>query len=264
VAVPGVQPKLSLTLIKKTREHATTRLTIVGALGGQYILKPPSSRFPEMVENEHVTMRMAEALGMRVVPSSLIRLKSGELAYVTQRVDRSATGAKTHMLDMFQITEAVDKYKGSMEQIGKALKAHSANPLLDATYLFDLVLFSFVTGNNDMHLKNFSMIEGPHGWILAPAYDLINVAMVLPEDKEELALTLNGKKRKLQRHDFEQFAKTLDLTPRQISLAFQRLETHIPQALVWLNQSFLSQAIKTAYQQVLEKRLNQIGINPTL
>ena len=107
------------------------------------------------------------------------------------------------------------------------------------------------------------MIEGPHGWILAPAYDLINVAMVLPEDKEELALTLSGKKRKLQRHDFEQFAKALDLTPRQTSVAFQRLVTHIPQALVWLNQSFLSQAMKTDYQQALEKRLNQIVFNPT-
>jgi len=114
VTVPGVQPKLSMTLVKAAKEKADTRLTVVGALGGQYIFKPPSDRFQKMPENEHVTMRIAEAFGIRVVSSSLIRLASGELAYITKRIDRTESGEKIHMLDMFQITEAFDKYKASM------------------------------------------------------------------------------------------------------------------------------------------------------
>ncbi|MEX2514180.1 MAG: HipA domain-containing protein [Cyclobacteriaceae bacterium] len=169
VSVPGVQPKLSLSLVKKTRENPDTRLTVVGALGGQYIFKPPSDRFPKMPENEHLTMRMAESFGIRVVPSSLIRLASGELSYIAKRVDRTEGGGKIHMIDMFQITEAFDKYKSSMEKVGKALGSYSENTMLDKVFYFELVLFCFLTGNNDMHLKNFSMIESPSGWVLALA-----------------------------------------------------------------------------------------------
>ena len=123
VAVPGVQPKLSLTIVKEALANGPRgRLTVVGALGGNYILKPPSANYPEMPENEHVTMRIAEeAFGLRTVPSSLIRLASGELAYITKRIDRTAKGEKIHMLDMFQILEAFDKYKSSMERVGKAI-----------------------------------------------------------------------------------------------------------------------------------------------
>ncbi|MCK4923317.1 MAG: HipA domain-containing protein, partial [Bacteroidales bacterium] len=172
VAVPGVQPKLSMSLVKETKENSDTRLTVVGALGGHYILKPPSDKFPEMPENEHLTMRIAESFGIRVVPSSLIRLLSGELSYITKRVDRKENGEKVHMIDMFQITEAFDKYKSSMEKVGKALDRYSTNTLLDKSYYFDIAIFSFLTGNNDMHLKNFSMIKNPIDWALSPAYDL--------------------------------------------------------------------------------------------
>jgi serine/threonine-protein kinase HipA len=133
VAVPGVQPKLSLTLVTEPLENGGSgRLTVVSALGENYILKPPSDIFPEMPANEHVTMRMAEAFGIRTVPSSPIRLASGELAYITKRVDRTTDGIKTHMIDRFQITEAFDKYKSSMEKVGKALRAHFANTGLDS------------------------------------------------------------------------------------------------------------------------------------
>src|SRR5690606_34491733 len=126
-------------------------LTVVGALGGNYIFKPPSEFFPEMPENEHVTMRIAEAFGINTVQSSLIRLQSGELSYITKRIDRTPEGKKIHMIDMFQITESFDKYKSSMEKVGKALGAYSSKPLLDKLYFLELALFSFITGNNDMH-----------------------------------------------------------------------------------------------------------------
>lgn len=258
IAVPGVQPKLSLSLVNKTKENSVARLTVVGALGGNYILKPPSDRFPEMSENEHVTMRIAEAFGIRVVPSSLIRLLSGELSYITKRIDRTKTGKKIHMLDMFQITEAFDKYKGSMEKVGKALDSYSSNTLLDKTFYFDLALFSFISGNNDMHLKNFSMIEGSSGWVLSPAYDILNVAIVFPEDTEELALTLVGKKKMLKREHFEQLGKGLGLTLKQINGAFNRMMKNKQSALDWIDRSFLSNEMKVAYNEVLEARFKQL------
>ena len=176
VAVTGVQAKLSLTLVKDVLQDGTkSRLTIIGALGGNYIFKPPSEHFKELPQNEHVTMRLAETFGIRTVPSSLIRLQSGELSYITKRIDRKKDGTKIHMIDFFQITEAVDKYKSSMEKVGKALGDYSNNTLLDKLYLFELTLFSFLTGNNDMHLKNFSMINSNGTWLLSPAYDLLNV-----------------------------------------------------------------------------------------
>ncbi|MBL0083935.1 MAG: HipA domain-containing protein [Saprospiraceae bacterium] len=259
VAVPGVQAKLSMSLVKETKEKSDTRLTVVGALGGQYIFKPPSDKYPEMPENEHVTMRIAAAFGIKVVPSSLIRLLSGELSYITKRVDRTETDSKIHMIDMFQITEAFDKYRSSMEKVGKAIGLYSINPLLDKVIYLDLVIFSFLMGNNDMHLKNFSMIEGPSGWVLSPAYDLLNVAIINPDDKEELALTLNGKKRKLRREHFEQLGNDLGLTSKQIRGSFDRMIKNKSKAITWIDQSFLSDEMKKAYKDLLEIKYNQLG-----
>lgn len=260
IAVPGVQPKLSMSVVKETRENSDIRLTVVGALGGQYILKPPSSKYPEMPENEHVTMRIAEAYGIRVVPSSLIRLASGELSYITKRIDRTASGGKIHMIDMFQITEAFDKYISSMEKVGKALHSYSNNTLLDKLFFFELSVFSFLTGNNDMHLKNFSMIESTLSWVLAPAYDLLNVAIVNPDDTEELALTLDGKKKKLKKEHFEKLAKGLGLTDKQIQRVFKRMITNRHKAMEWIDQSFLSAELKTTYKKVVFDRYAQLNL----
>lgn len=260
IAVPGIQAKLSMSLIEETRENTGTRLTVVGALGGNYIFKPPSDKFPEMPQNEHVTMRIAKAFNIQVVPSSLIRLASGELSYITKRVDRSENGEKIHMLDMFQITEAFDKYKSSMEKVGRALHSYSENTLLDKIFYFELSLFSFLTGNNDMHLKNFSMIKSASGWVLAPAYDLLNVAIVLPEDKEELALTIEGKKKKIKQEHFVKLGKGLELTDKQIESVFKRMIKNKPNAIEWIDKSFLSDNMKTAYKEILESRFIQLKL----
>lgn len=255
VTVPGVQPKLSLTLIDDALANGDRgRLTVVGALGGNYIFKPPSTDYPEMPQNEHVTMRIAEAFGIHTVKSSLIRLQSGELSYITKRIDRKESGEKIHMLDMFQIVEAFDKYKSSLEKIGKALNDYSTNTLLDKLYFFELTLFCFLTGNNDMHLKNLSMINENNSWSLSPAYDLLNVHIVNPLDTEELALTLEGKKKKLKKDHFERFGKGLDLTDKQIEGAFSRLAKNKALAFEWVQNSFLSAGLQKAYQGVLEER----------
>jgi serine/threonine-protein kinase HipA len=255
VAVPGVQPKLSLSLVNDTIQNGNIgRLTVVGALGGNYIFKPPSDHFPEIPENEHATMRIAEGFGINVVKSSLIRLQSGELSYITKRIDRKDSGEKIHMLDMFQITEAFDKYKSSMEKIGKALNEYSDNTLLDKVYFLELAIFSFLTGNNDMHLKNFSMINTTDKWILAPAYDLLNVAIVNPDDTEELALTLEGKKKKIKWENFERLGKMLELNDKQIAGIRKRFLKNKNIAIQWIDNSFLSEEYKEKYKILLGER----------
>lgn len=259
VAVPGVQPKLSLTIVKNTIQDGTNgRLTVVGALGGNYIFKPPSEHFSEMPENEHLTMRIAEAFGINTVQSSLIRLQSGELSYISKRIDRTEKGEKIHMLDMFQITEAFDKYKSSMEKIGKALDEYSDNTLLDKLYFLELGIFSFLTGNNDMHLKNFSMIYSAAIWTLAPAYDLLNVAIVNPDDPEELALTLEGKKKKLKWEHFKRLGVSLGLNEKQLKGIAKRFQKNKPIAHGWIDNSFLSDDFKEKYKILLEERYHRL------
>jgi serine/threonine-protein kinase HipA len=260
ITVPGVQAKLSMSLIKEAQETSDSRLTVVGSLGGGYIFKPPSENYPEMPQNEHLTMRIAEAFGIRVVPSSLIKLRSGELSYITKRIDRKEEGEKIHMIDMFQITEAFDKYKSSMERIGKALSNYSDNPFLDILFFFELALFSFLTGNNDMHLKNFSMIESASGWVLSPAYDLLNVTIIYPEDDEELALTMEGKKKKIKRDHFERLGIGLGLTPKQLSGVFKRFQNNKSDAIQWIKNSFLTFEMKEAYTKLLEDRYARIFV----
>ncbi|HCC86007.1 MAG TPA: toxin HipA, partial [Porphyromonadaceae bacterium] len=203
-AITGVQPKLSLHLSGgNKKEGIEQRFTIVGLWGG-YILKPPTALYPQLPEVEDLSMHLAQIARIKTAPHSLIRLKSGNLAYVTKRIDRTKKG-KLAMEDMCQLTERLteDKYHGSYEQIAKAILKYSATPGLDVVNFFEMVLFSFLTGNADMHLKNFSLLEHPGlGMTLSPAYDLVNTALVNPDDDEEMALTLNGKKKKLKREDF--------------------------------------------------------------
>ncbi len=258
ISVPGVQPKLSVSFVNDALDKKESRLTIVGALGGAYIFKPPTKEFESMPENEHVTMRLAELFEIRVVPSSLIRLQSGELGYITKRIDRTESGQKIHMLDMFQILEAFDKYKGSMEKIGKALEKYSANPLLDKLFLFELTLFSFLTGNSDMHLKNFSMFKQDSGWQLAPAYDLLNVNLVMPEDKEELALTLEGKKLKITKDMLDTFGQGIGLNEKQLLRVYQRFFAKQTELENLLQESFLNDLLKRRYLEIVLERYQKL------
>lgn len=252
VSVPGVQPKLSMSIMKNSQKEQ--RLTVVGALGGNYIFKPPSQDYPEMPANEDLTMKMAELFSIDVVPHSLIKLSSGELSYITKRIDRTEDGTKIHMIDMFQVLEAFDKYRGSMERIGKAIQEYADNTFLDILRFYELTLFSYLTGNNDMHLKNFSMVKTSYGWALAPAYDLLNVTIVNPEDKEELALTIAGKKKKITNKLLFEFGIGLGLTNKQIEAVFKRFHELKTDAITLIGSSFLSEDIQKAYVSILEQR----------
>lgn len=252
VSVPGVQPKLSMSVMKNSQKDQ--RLTVVGALGGNYIFKPPSEDYPEMPANEDLTMKMAELFNIDVVTHSLIRLSSGELSYITKRIDRTEDGTKIHMIDMFQVLEAFDKYRGSMERIGKAIQQYADNTFLDILRFYELTLFSYLTGNNDMHLKNFSMVQKSYGWALAPAYDLLNVSIVNPEDKEELALTIAGKKNKISSKLLIDFGLGLGLTKKQIRAAFRRFHELKTDAIALIKSSFLTEDMQKAYVNILEQR----------
>lgn len=258
ISVPGVQPKLSMSLIKDVQEKSDQRLTVVGALGGNFIFKPPTTAFPELLANEHLTMKMAEDFGIPVVPSSLIRLQSGELSYITKRIDRTEELQKIHMLDMFQITEAFDKYKSSMEKVGKAVGDYASNTLLDKLILFEITIFSFLMGNNDMHLKNFSLVESSTGWKLAPAYDLLNVSIANPEDKEELALSLGGKKSRFKKADFVAYGQNLGLTGKQIDGVFKRFMKFKRNGKQWIEHSFLSDDMQESYLNLVNERYTRL------
>ena len=199
----GVQAKLSLDINPGGRNEPS-RFTIVG-LWGRFILKPQTEVYRSLPELEDLTMHMAEAAKIAVVPHSLIRFADGELCYITRRIDREADGRKIAMEDMCQLSERLTeyKYKGSYEQVAKLIKKYSAMPQLDLVNFWEVVIFSWITGNADMHLKNFSLYNTSLGHCLTPAYDLLSTAIVMPEDKEELALTLNGKKSRIVRRDFE-------------------------------------------------------------
>ena len=260
-AVTGVQPKLSLGLKKTENKITPKKLTITG-VWGEYILKPPSDFYNHLPELEDLTMHLAQIASIKTVPHTLIRLKSGELSYLTKRIDRKGK-QKFHMEDMCQLTGKLteSKYRGSYEQIGKSIIRYSQLPMFDLINFFEEVLFCFLTGNNDMHLKNFSLFKDPHfGYILSPAYDLVSSELIVAEDDEELALTLNGKKKKIKRNDFEKAAETLNIDKKAFENIFNRIKSAIPKWLQFINTAFLPEQIKSNYVSMINKKAKQIEL----
>ena len=204
LSISGVQPKLSLKLNKKKKELEATDME------GEYILKPQTETFPNLPQNEYLCMSIASRLGIDVPPNTLIPLKDKTLAYVVKRVDR-IRGEKLHQEDFCQILGEKNKYDGSFERIGKKIKEISDIPGFDAQLFFERVLFFFVIGNGDAHLKNFSITYDKKARKrLSPAYDIVSSKLVIP-DEEDLALTLNGKKNNINKNDFKNFAETLKI-----------------------------------------------------
>lgn len=260
VTIPGVQPKLSMGIIKDVLDDtAKGRMTILDALDGLFILKPQNENYPFMPENEHLSMLLAELFGINVVPSTLIRLASNELCYLTKRIDRTDENKKIHMIDFLQILELEDKYMGTMEQVGKKIGELSEHVLLDKLRFFELAVFNFLIGNNDMHLKNFSMIHSDNGWVLSPAYDLLNVKIILPSDKDELALLLGGKKKNHSRAYFEGFGYQLKLNDKQIQSIFRRIEGWLPKAEQLINKSFLPEDLKLEYVEIIKTQAAKLN-----
>jgi len=257
--VTGVQPKLLLDL---QANDDGSRLTLVG-LWERYILKPPYARYPEMPENEDLTMHLAEVFGIRTVPHTLIRLQTGELGYLTRRIDRTDDGQKRAMEDFCQLAERLtaDKYKGSMELVSRLIHQHSHQAALDLVTLYELTLFCFLTGSADMHLKNYSLWRTDEGIIsLTPAYDLLATRLLVPDDLEELALTLNGKKSRFREADWTAFAQYLNLTDKQRSNVKNRFRSRLPAVFDWIDRSFLTDDSKQAYRTLINDRARRLDL----
>lgn len=258
-AITGVQPKLSLHLASAERPNLTKRFTIVG-MWGAYILKPSSPHYPQLPEVEDLTMHLASLAKIKTVPHSLIRLTSGNLAYITKRIDR-VKKEKLHMEDMCQLTDNLTehKYRVSYEQVAKTILKYSATPGLDVINFFELILFSFLTGNADMHLKNFSLIhQASNNPVFSPAYDLVATALVNPADDEDLALTLNGKKKKINRNDFIAAFNTLSLDAKQQENIFKKMEKAKSAWLAFIDISFLNDDMKSTYKKLIFNRFERL------
>lgn len=255
--ITGVQPKLSLHIEKP--ENLPEKLTIVG-LWGQFILKPQSPTWKELPQIEDVTMHLAKISNIRTADHSLVKLASGEFAYLTRRMDR-IDGKKMHMEDMCQLLGRLteDKYKSSHEQVAKEIKRRSVHSGLDLVRFYELTLFSFLTGNADMHLKNFSLIRNEHGdHELAPAYDLVSSALVVEVDDEELALTLCGKKKRLRKSDFHKAMISSGIpekTAENILNKYAKLQSNW---LEMIDHSFLSNEMKVGYKELIVSKHKQI------
>ncbi len=257
LTVPGVQKKMSLHLSKEKN----ARLTIVNYPTG-YILKPQTKEYEYLPEFEDLAMRLAAIAGIQVVPHALLKVDE-TFAYITKRIDRDI---KDNMVNMYAMEDfcqlsnrmTYDKYRGSYEGCGRIVKKYSEYPGLDMSELFLRVVFSFVIGNSDMHLKNFSMRENePAGrtYALSKAYDILPVNVILPEDFDEMALTLNGKKRNIRKKDFKLFAEKCGITDKSAENMIKKMNLLKEKFFAQCEDSYLPEEKIEQMKALIEKRL---------
>lgn len=257
VTVPGVQKKLSLHLLSDT---VSPRLTLVDYPTG-YILKPQVADFEALPQAEHLVMSMADATGIATVPHALI-CQNGEIAYLTKRIDRRFGKNSVELLameDFCQLDRRLteDKYRGSYERCAKVIQQYSSRKQLDLSELFLRLVFSYVVGNSDMHLKNFSLIEpevGSGRYVLSAAYDLLPVNVVMPEDTEEFALAMNGKKQNLRKKDFMVFADACGIQKNAAEKMIAKVLSMKERYLLLCEESLLPDHLKQRFAALMEKR----------
>jgi serine/threonine-protein kinase HipA len=258
ITVPGVQPKLSMHI---ESQSGASRFTIVGLWGG-FVLKPPVPEYPGLPENEDIVMTLADLAGIETVPHGLIRFASGELGYITRRIDRQNT-LKIHMEDFCQLSGRLthEKYNGSLESASKVISRYTTNAGYDMIRLFSSALFSFLTGNADMHLKNYSLIKLQDGTTtLSPAYDLVSTALAMPQDREESALTINGKKNRLERIDFLSLASYMGIPTKSAENEIHRFAKWKTNITGIIESSFLMQEAKQHLLSLIDERSERLGI----
>ena len=256
-SVTGVQAKMSLD-INRGSKNEPAKFTIVG-LWGKYIFKPQSTKYPHLPELEDLTMKMAEAANIRTARHTLIRLADGELGYLTLRMDRGEKGEKISMLDMCQLSNRLTehKYYGTYPQLAETIKRYSAAPMLDVQRFWEVVLFSWMTGNSDMHCKNFSLIDSGNGeYVLSPAYDLLAVLLADPADTEEMAMsfTVGGEKSGFNHDTFMTAFTQSGISVSVAEKMIERMKGCLPEWKGLISQSFLPEKMKTSYCALLDKR----------
>ena len=250
LSISGVQPKLSMKLDRKSNSLISV------AEGGEYILKPQTAAFPNIPENEQCCMDIAEALKIDVPPHCLLSLKDGSWAYVVKRFDREF-GIKIHQEEFFQILEAGDKYKGSVEQIGRKLKQVSTAPGYDVQLFFERVVFNFIIGNGDAHLKNYAIAYKDKETIrLTPAYDIVCSKLVIP-DEEDSALAINGKNNKLRRDDFDKLAEYLNIP---IKIRYEKFDKSLHSMEVLIKNSEIKKEAQERFINIIKERISRMNL----
>ena len=259
--VPGVQKKLSLHLLP---DREKPRLTL-GSGPALYILKPQVPDCAALPEAEQLVMSMADASGISTVPHALLPGEQG-CAYITRRADRILAGKTVQLLAMedfcqLELRLTGDKYRCSYERCMKVIGRYSARKSLDRTELFMRLVFSFLTGNSDMHLKNLSLIEtepASNAYVLSPAYDLVPVNVILPEDKEEFALAMNGRKANLRRRDFLVLADRCGLPRTAAEKMMGKLVSLEETYRTMIQASLLPRELKDRFTRLLEDRTRRL------
>lgn len=253
MSISGVQPKLSITHDRKRRA-----LTVVDT-GGLFILKPPTDRFESLPENENLCMNIASAYGVEIPPHGLLPLADDRLAYVVKRFDRLEDGSKLQQEDFQQLLQTDDKYAGSYERIANFIKKHSNVPGLDLVNLFERALLFFALGNGDAHLKNFSLLKKEEaGYALSPAYDIVSSRLLLPEEKEEMCLSLQGKRNSISKKDFLGLSEHLGLNSKQVHNALERLSGLGSAIELMIAESFLKERLKNRFVEIFKERMKRI------
>ncbi|MFA5138874.1 MAG: HipA domain-containing protein [Elusimicrobiota bacterium] len=250
MSISGVQIKASVRL-----DAGKTRFEVVAA-GGTHILKPEPQQFPALPQNENLCMSMAADLGLPVPPHGLFPMADGALCYVVARFDRSG-GEKLHNETMFQLLQAAEKYEGSLERVGGAIRAHAANVGLDSIDFFERVLFCFLTGNGDMHLKNWALLVRGREAALAPCYDLVCSRVYLPRETES-ALTLRGKNDELGRPDFEALAEDLRIDAKASGDVFEKFRRARERLRQRVDRSGLPVRLKRGFDDVIKTRYKRL------
>ena len=250
-SITGVQKKLSLHLSK---DDLTLRLTLLGYPQG-YILKPNSQEYPFIAEAEQLVMMMADACGITTAPHALIKIRDN-MSYITKRIDRIGD-TKIHMEDFCQLSERLTEYKysGSYEKCGKIIDKFSMNPILDKSEFFFRLIFCYITGNSDMHLKNFSLIDNGVGFVLSPAYDLLPVKIII-NDEDDLALTLNGKTRNITKNDFLKFGDSIGISKVAASKLIKKIVMFESKFIDLINSSYLPDDEKKKFAEFIINKIN--------
>ena len=258
MSIQGVQPKLSAVLNFKEEKFEIVDKS------GKYILKPQHGIFPEMPENEDLTMRLANEVGLEIPQHGLIWSKDNSLTYFIKRFDRKGHNDKIPVEDFAQLAglNRDTKYEYSMEKVVNLIDSYCTFPAIEKIKLFKLTIFNYLIGNEDMHLKNFSIITQDGKSSLSPCYDLVNSTIEYKKQSEEIALPLKGKKKKLTRTQLINYfgKERCELTDKSIDKVLETISLSVPKWKELINNSFLSQEMKDKYQTLLETRLNNLSI----
>ena len=253
-SLSGVQPKFSAGLGDKGNK---TRFTLTSAMPG-YIVKPQSPSYSELPEYEQTTMLLAEECGLPVVPHGLVQIKPGELTYLCQRIDRNGA-KKLAMEDFCQLSlfPTEYKYQGSYEgAFRRVIDKYSEQGQIAAIRYFLVILFSYMVGNTDMHLKNFSLVRTNNHYVLAPFYDLLPAEIIAKQ--KEMALTLNGKNTNLRPGDFRAFGEYIGLGKGLSDNLVKQMADRLKAASKTIEDSPLSNQGKAAFEKLIKTRISQL------